>query len=189
MSSSRSSSRRRSMEKPSGQGEAIFFPVCSRIRGAAIRHDKIATHTHTTRPTFSSPYWFSLSFLSSISLYFFLYFVGEEEEEEEEKRRKSSFLFTRLSFFIYLYTVYIFLSFYLEEREEGRQAGSNIVSKAKEKMSIFSVVVGSTRGRIRTSRRQRHTCSLWLTMAHRIRLGDLNPPSNVPFFFTTRSKH
>jgi len=156
-----------------------------------IRSPHTHTHTHTHNPSdiFFSLLVFSFLPLFYLSLYFFLYFVGAEEEEE--KRRKSSFLFTRLSFFIYLYTVYILLSFYLEESEEGRQAGSNIVSKAKEKMSIFSVVVfGSTRGRIRTSRRRRrHTCSLWLTMAHRIRLGDLNPPSNVPFFFTTRSKH
>jgi hypothetical protein len=92
--------------------EERFFPVCSRIRGAAIRHDKIATHTQPVRHFLLLTGFHFPSSLLSFSLSLFTRW-----EEEEEIRKKALFLFTRLSFFIYIPYAYSCLSIW----ERGRQ--------------------------------------------------------------------
>ena len=128
MSSSRSSSRRRrSMEKPSGQGEAIFFPVCSRIRGAAIRHDKIATHTHTHNP---SDIFFSLLVFSFLPLFYLSLFLSllrwgrrrRKKKKKEENLHSCSLVF--LSLFIYIPYTYSCLSIWKRGKKAGRQAAT-----------------------------------------------------------------
>jgi len=115
MSSSRSSSSRRSMEKPSGQGEAIFFPVCSRIRGAAIRHDKIATHTHTqpVRHFLLLTGFLFPSSLLSISLFLSLLRWGRRRR----RKKKKIFIPIHSSFFLYLFIYRIHTPVFLFGRE------------------------------------------------------------------------